>query len=96
MFYERLYSERQVEDCIILDMAQDIPKLTLQEKTSREREITLAETSFALKNLKNDKSPGSDGGIFFLNGYCMTMTMRLSYLHSALYRSAIVFYHLLL
>ena len=64
MFYERLYSERQVEDCIILDMAQDIPMLTLQEKTSLEGEITLAETSFALKNLKNDKSPGSDGGIF--------------------------------
>ena len=25
VFYERLYSERQVEDCEILDMAQDIP-----------------------------------------------------------------------
>ena len=64
MFYERLYSERQVEDCIKLDMAQDIPMLTLQEKTSLEGENTLAETSFALKNVKNDKSPGSDGGIF--------------------------------
>ena len=28
VFYERLYSERQVEDCEILDMAQDIPMLT--------------------------------------------------------------------
>ena len=64
VFYERLYSERQVEDCMILDMAQDIPVLTLQEKTSLEGEITLAVTSFALKNLKNDKSPGFDGGIF--------------------------------
>ena len=64
MFYERLYSERQVEDCMILDMAQDIHMLTFQEKTSLEGEITLAVTSFALKNLKNDKSPGSDGGIF--------------------------------
>ena len=32
VFYERLYSERQVENCEILDMAQDIPMLTLQEK----------------------------------------------------------------
>jgi len=64
VFYERLYSEGQVKDCIILDMAQDIPMLTLQEKTSLEGEITLAETSFALKNIKNDKSLGSDG-VFF-------------------------------
>ena len=61
VFYERLYSERQVEDCEILDMAQDIPILTLQEKTSLEGEITLAEASLALKNMKNYKSPGSDG-----------------------------------
>ena len=31
VFYERLYSKRQVEDCEILDMAQDIAMLTLQE-----------------------------------------------------------------
>ena len=61
VFYERLYSERQVEDCEILDMVQDIPMLTLQEKTSLEGEITLAEASLALKNMKNYKSPGSDG-----------------------------------
>ena len=61
MFYQRLYSERQVEDCEILDMAQDIPMLTLQKKTSLEGEITLAEASLALKNMKNYKSPGSDG-----------------------------------
>ena len=53
VFYERLYSERQVEDCEILDMAQDIPVLTLQEKTSLEGEITLAEASLALRNMKN-------------------------------------------
>ena len=61
VFYERLYSERQVEDCEILDMVQDMPMLTLQEKISLEGEITLAEASFALKNIKNYKSPGSDG-----------------------------------
>ena len=61
VFYERLYSERQVEDCKILDMTQNIPMLTLQKKTSLEGEITLAEANFALKNVKNYKSPGSDG-----------------------------------
>ena len=59
VFYERLYSERQVEDCEILDMAQNIPMLTLQEKTSLEGKITLAEASLALRNVKNYKSPGS-------------------------------------
>ena len=61
MFYERLYSERQVEDCETLDMAQDIPMLTLQEKSLLEGEITLAEANLALTNMKNYKSPGSDG-----------------------------------
>ena len=31
---------------------RDIPILTLQEQTSLEREMTLAEASFALKNMK--------------------------------------------
>ena len=57
MFYERLYSERQVEDCIILDMAQDTHMLTLQEKTSLEGEITLAEASLALKNNEKLQKP---------------------------------------
>ena len=61
MFYKRLYSERQVEDCEILDMAQDIPMLTLLEKTSLEGEITLAEAGLALRNMKNYKRRGSDG-----------------------------------
>ena len=61
VFHERLYSERQVEDCEILAMAQNIPMLTLQEKTSLEGETTLAEASLSLKNMKNYKSPGSDG-----------------------------------
>ena len=42
-------------------MAQDIPMLTLQEKTSLAGEITSAEASLALKNMTNYKSPGSDG-----------------------------------
>ena len=61
MFYERLYSDRQLEDCEILDLVEDIPTLTVQEKTSLEGEITLDEASVALKSVKNNKSPGSDG-----------------------------------
>ena len=60
-FYEKLYSERQVEDCELSDMIEDIPMLTLQDKNSLEGEITLTEASSALKNMKNHKSPGSDG-----------------------------------
>ena len=61
MFYERLYSDRQLEDYEILDLVEDIPTLTVQEKTSLEEKITLDEASIALKNMKNNKSPGSDG-----------------------------------
>ena len=35
--------------------------MTLQEKTSIEGKITLDEASAALKNMKNNLSPGSDG-----------------------------------
>ena len=73
MFYERLYSDRQLEDCEILDLVEDIPTLTVQEKTSLEGEITLDEASVALKNMKNNKSPGFDGFIFeFFKGFLAT------------------------
>ena len=61
MFYERFYSDRQLEDCEILDLVEDIPTLTVQEETSLEGEVTLDEASVALKNMKNNKSPDSDG-----------------------------------
>ena len=60
-FYERLYSDRNLGNCKILDMVENIPTLTLQEKLSLEGEITLDEASLALKNMKTNKSPGSDG-----------------------------------
>ena len=52
MFYEKLYSERQVEDFEISDMIEDVPMLTLQGKNSPEGEIILTEASSALKNMK--------------------------------------------
>ena len=57
-FYKRLYSDRNFRNCKILDMVENIPTLTLQEKLSLEGEITLDEASLALKNMKNNKSPG--------------------------------------
>ena len=49
VFYDRLCSKSRIKDCKILDMAHDIPMLTLQEKTSLEGEITLVKVIFALK-----------------------------------------------
>ena len=60
-FYERLYLDRQLKDCEISDMVEDMLTLTLQEKAQLEGGITLNEASFAPKNLKNNKSPGSHG-----------------------------------
>ena len=53
---EEIYETKE-----ILDLVEDIPTLTVQEKTSLEGEITLDEASVALKNMKNNKSPGSGG-----------------------------------
>ena len=87
MFYERLYSDRQLEDCEILDLVEDIPTLTVQEKTSLEGEITLDEASVALKNMKNNKSPGSDGFTveFFVVVFCFLFLFFCdSWVHSLL------------
>ena len=46
--YERLYSDRNLGNCEILNMVENIPTLTLQEKLSREYKITLDEASLAL------------------------------------------------
>jgi exonuclease III len=66
-FYEHLYTERKVEDCNIKDLVEHLPTLTETERNSLEGKITLEEASWALKNMKNGKSPGSDGfsGEFF-------------------------------
>ena len=49
--YERLYSDGQKTE--LLDMVEDIPILTLQERTSFGGEITLNEVSCVLKNMNN-------------------------------------------
>jgi hypothetical protein len=47
---------REVEDCEIENLVTHIPKLTDLEQNSLEGQITLEETGWALKNMKNGKS----------------------------------------
>ena len=42
-------------------MISEIPKLSDEQQVSLEVEITLEEAGTALKNMKNGKSPGTDG-----------------------------------
>lgn len=60
-FYETLYKKREVVDCEISDLVTDLPQLNEEEANNLEGEITLYEASQALKNMKNFKSPGTDG-----------------------------------
>ena len=60
-FYERLYKSRDVEDCEINELISEIPELSEEQQASLEGEITLEEAGTALKNMKNGKSPGTDG-----------------------------------
>ena len=66
-FYQNLYKSKEDEICDI-DLADlfensdiHIPKLDRQISNDLEREITEAELLSTLKNMKNNKSPGSDG-----------------------------------
>ena len=60
-FYESLYKSRDVEDCEINELISEIPELSEEQQVSLEGEITLEEAGTALKNMKNGKSPGTDG-----------------------------------
>ena len=59
-FYEKLYKKREILD-IPLDEYTKLPKLNDAESESLEGYITYEEASLALKNMKNGKSPGTDG-----------------------------------
>ena len=62
-FYEKLYSARDILDYDITRLLHfsDIPKLNELQKEDLEGEITYNEMLAALKLMKNNKSPGSDG-----------------------------------
>ena len=62
-FYETLYKEKPVKPINLNNVLNyhDIPKLSESQKLEIEGEITTAEALNSLKNMKNNKSPGSDG-----------------------------------
>ena len=60
-FFSDLYDEKNVNDIQIEDIVKDLPILSKLEQKSLEGMITLEEASVALKNMANNKSPGSDG-----------------------------------
>ena len=62
-FYENLYNDINiiVDTHISNVLGENETKLSDQEAENLEGEITLTELAQALKNMKNDKSPGLDG-----------------------------------
>ena len=62
-FYENLYSFKEVEEPELSQIINKdtIETLNAEENKSLEGEITLEEATFALRNFKNNKSPGTDG-----------------------------------
>ena len=62
-FYKRLYSAREVQDVDIntLFNINEIPRLDTFHSDKLEGDITYDEALSILKNMKNNKSPGSDG-----------------------------------
>ena len=63
MFYEKLYTKNTNLHNIDLNnhFQQHVPKLTNLESENLEGLISFDEASLALKSMKNNKSPGSDG-----------------------------------
>ena len=60
-FYQKLYEEKPVENCKIPQIVKNLTILSDEQSHSLEGEITLEEAGCALKNMKNFKSPGTDG-----------------------------------
>ena len=60
-FYKNLYSRKNVDNVEISDLVNNLPKLSDHQSNSLEGELTLDEISCSLKEMKNGKSPGSDG-----------------------------------
>ena len=60
-FYENLYDFKDTEDIELNNIIKNPIKLTLEESETLEGKITYEEALHALKEMKNNKSPGSDG-----------------------------------
>ena len=63
LFYENLYKEKTVKPIDLEKVLnyRNIPKLSEEQKLELEGHITINEALNSLKNMKNNKSPGSDG-----------------------------------
>ena len=61
LFYEQLYASKEKDITIDIDSQLQCPRLEDEERNALEGEIKIEELLSAIKNLKNDKSPGSDG-----------------------------------
>ena len=60
-FYKTLYTKRDVRDAAVSDLVNNIPTLSDFDSNQLEGQLTLDELSYSLKDMKNGKSPGSDG-----------------------------------
>ena len=61
-FYANMYAEQNVDDDKMKIMSQNITmKLNDEERSSIEGHITEYECACALREMNNNKSPGSDG-----------------------------------
>ena len=60
-FYSNLYPAKDLEECETEQLVTEIPKLSEEESRSLEGKITIEEAGTALKNMKHEKSPGTDG-----------------------------------
>ena len=60
-FYENLYEKKDLDTFNFEEKGLEIKRLSDEESESLEGEISLEEASRALKNMKNGKSPGTDG-----------------------------------
>ena len=60
-FYEKLYCKTEITEDFDSFFLKNLPKLSNQNLIITENELTLAELSMSVKNMKTGKSPGSDG-----------------------------------
>ena len=59
--YSNLYKAKDLEECEIEQLVTEIPKLIQEESRSLAGKITIVEAGTSLKNMKHEKSPGTDG-----------------------------------
>ena len=73
-FYSSLYCEKTTDDVEISDLIVDAPKIKDNEIAILKENIKFTELAVALKNMKNNKSPGPDGfTVEMFNFFSMTL-----------------------